>query len=256
VVIYVKARKDLLLIVALYVDDLIFMDNNQRLIDEFKREMKLEFEMTDLRMMRYFLGLEIRQEMLGIFVSQGGYAQEILQKFGMSDCNPIATPMKLGAKLSKLKIGEVVDSNTYRSMIGSLRYMTCTRPDITFAVGVASRFIEDPRYPHLKAVKRILSYVKGTENLRLFYKKTNIFELTGYVDSDWCGDIDDHKSTSGYAFYMGGTTFTWLSKKQPIVTLFTCEAKYVAASLGVSHAIWFRRLLQELKCAQLESTEI
>jgi hypothetical protein len=76
------------------------------------------------------------------------------------------------------------------------------------------------------------------------------------VDSDWCGDIDDRKSTTGYAFFMGGTAFTWLSKKQPIVTLSTCEAKYVAASLGVSHAIWLRRLLQKLKCPQLKSTEI
>jgi hypothetical protein len=93
--------------------------------------------------------------------------------------------------------------------------------------------MEDPRYPHLKALKRILRYVKGIEDLDLFYQKTNVFKLTCYVDNDWCGDIDDRKSTSGYAFYMGGTTFTWLSKKQPIVTL----------STGVSHTIWLRRLL-------------
>jgi hypothetical protein len=103
--------------------------------------------------------------------------------------------------------------------------------------------MEDPRYPHLKAVKKILRYVKGTKDLGLFYQKTNIFELAGYVDSDWCGDINDHKSTSGYVFYMGGTIFTWLSKKQLIVTFSTREAEYVAASLGVSHVIWLRRLL-------------
>jgi hypothetical protein len=103
--------------------------------------------------------------------------------------------------------------------------------------------MEDLRYPYLKAVKMILKYVKGTEDLGLFYQKTNIFELAGYVDSDWCGDIDDRKSTSEYAFYMGGTTFTWLSKKHPIITLSTCEAEYIAVSLDVSHAIWLRRLL-------------
>jgi hypothetical protein len=122
--------------------------------------------------------------------------------------------------------------------------------------GGCKPIMEDPRYPHLKAVKKILRYVKGTEDLGLFYQKTNVFEFKGYVDSDWYGDIDDRNSTSGYAFYMGGTIFTWLSKKQPIVTLSTCEAEYVAASLGVSHAIWLKRLLQELKCLQLESTEI
>jgi hypothetical protein len=89
----------------------------------------------------------------------------------------------------------------------------------------------------MKAVKRILRYIKGIEEFGLFYQKTNIFELAVYLDDDWCGDIDDRKRTSRYAFYMGGITFTWLSKKQPIVTLSTCEAKYVAASLGVSHAI-------------------
>jgi Reverse transcriptase (RNA-dependent DNA polymerase) len=158
----VKAHIDELLIVTLYVDDLIFMGNNHRLIDEFKREMNLEFEMTYLGMMRYFLGLEIRHEKSRIFISQGGYAQEILHKFGISDYNPVVTSMELGAMLSKLKGGEVVDSNTYRSMIGSLRYLTCTRSDIAFVVGVASRFMEDPRYPHLKAVKKILRYAKGT----------------------------------------------------------------------------------------------
>jgi hypothetical protein len=90
----------------------------------------------------------------------------------------------------------------------------------------------------------------------LFYQKTNVFELAGYVDSDWCGDIDDRKSTSRYAFYIRGITFIWLSKKHPIITLSTCKAEYVAVSLGVSHAIWLRRLLQELKCPQLKSTEI
>jgi hypothetical protein len=97
--------------------------------------------------------------------------------------------------------------------------------------------MEDPKYPHLKAMKRILGYVKGTKELMSFYQKTNIFKLEGYVDNDWCGDIDDPKSTSAYAFYIRGITFTWLSKKQPIITLLTCEAEYVVASLGVSYAI-------------------
>jgi Reverse transcriptase (RNA-dependent DNA polymerase) len=109
----VKAKKDELLIVALYVDDLIFMGNNQRLIDEFKKVMKLEFEITYLGMMRYFLGLEIKQDKSGIFISQGAYARDILQKFGMFDCNSVTTPMKLDAKFSKLEGEEVVDSNNY-----------------------------------------------------------------------------------------------------------------------------------------------
>jgi hypothetical protein len=150
--------------------------------------------------------------------------------------------MELGAKFSKLEGGEVVDSNTYRSMIGSLKYLTCTSPDIAFTMRVASRFMKDPIYPHLKAVKKILRYVKGTEDLGLFYERLMFFNLQ-VVDSDRCGDIDDRKSISGYAFYVRDTTFIWLSKKQSIITLSTCEAEYVATSLGVSHAIWLRRLL-------------
>jgi hypothetical protein len=105
----------------------------------------------------------------GIFVSQGAYARKILQKFGMRDCNLVAIPMELGAMLSKLEGGETVDSNTYQSMIGSLRYLTCISPDIAFVVGVVSQFMEDPRNPHLKAVKRIFRYVKEIEDLGLFY---------------------------------------------------------------------------------------
>jgi hypothetical protein len=102
-----------------------------------------------------------------------------LQKFGMSDCNSVATSMELGAKLSKFEGEEAVDSNNYRSLIGSLRYLTCIRPGISFVVSVASRFMEDPKHSYLKAVKRILRYIKRTEDLGLYYTKTNKFELTG-----------------------------------------------------------------------------
>jgi uncharacterized protein YwlG (UPF0340 family) len=105
-------------------------------------------------------------------------------------------------------------------------------------------------------VKRILRYVRGTVNLGLHYLKTNNFKLIGYSNSDWCGDIDDRKSTLGFAFYVGDTVFTCLSKKQVIITLSTCEAEYVAASLCVNHAIWLRNLLYDLKLPQLEATEI
>ena len=235
---------------------MIFMGNSQRLVDEFKAEMKNEFEMTDLGLMKFFLGLEVKQDSSGIFISQGAYAKDILKRFGMDNCNPIAIPMELGAKLSKLEGGNAVDATEYRSLIGSLRYLTCTRSDIMFAVGVASRFMEDPRASHMKAAKRILRYVKGTEQLGLHYSKTNDFLLTGYVDSDWAGDVDDRKSTTGFVFYMGGTAFTWMSRKQPIVTMSTCEAEYVAAATSVCHAIWLRNVLHEMKLTQKEATEI
>jgi Reverse transcriptase (RNA-dependent DNA polymerase) len=254
--IYVRSRKGETLIMALYVDDLIFMGNNSRMMEEFKRAMMKEFEMTDLGLMKYFLGLEVNQHEKDIFISQETYAKEILKRFGMENCNPIATPMELGTKLSRYDEGDEVDANLYRSLIGSLRYLTCTRSDIMFDVGVASRYMESPMTSHWKATKKILRYVRDSVNLGLHYSKTNSFKLIGYSDSDWCGDTDDRKSTSGFTFYVGDTIFTWLSKKQAIVTLLTCEVEYVALSLCVNHAIWLRNLLYDLKLPQLKATEI
>ena len=141
-------------------------------------------------------------------------------------------------------------------MVGNLRYLICTKPDLSLSVGIISRFMEEPIYSHWKALKRVLRYIQGTVSLGLFYSKTEDYKLVGYSDSDWCGDIDDRKSTSGYVFFMGNTTFTWLSKKQPIVTLSTCEAEYVAASWCVCHAIWLRILLSKMKLKQRGATMI
>ncbi|KAJ1691007.1 hypothetical protein LUZ63_015162 [Rhynchospora breviuscula] len=253
---YVKENKGNLLYVALYVDDLIFMGNDEKMIKEFKEVMTREFEMTDLGLMKYFLGLEVRQEKTWILVSQEAYAKEILKKYKMDECNPISTPMELGAKLSKFEGGDRVDASKYRSLVGCLRYLACTRSDIAYSVGVVSRFMDEPKYSHWKAIKRILRYIKGTESLGLFYSNSEKYKLIGYSDSDWCGDIDDRKSTSSYVFYMGDTAFTWTLKKQPIVTLSTCEAEYVVASWCVAHTIWLRNLLRELKLPQHKATEI
>jgi Reverse transcriptase (RNA-dependent DNA polymerase) len=206
--IYVKSRRGETLIVALYVDDLIFMGNRSIMVEDFKEAMMKEFEMIDLGFIKYFLGLEVKQHEKGIFVSQEAYAKEILKRFGMENCNPIATLMELGTKLSRYDEGEEMDANLYRNLIESLRYLTCTRSDIIFVVDVASRYMESSRTSHWKAAKRILRYVRGMGDLGLHYLKTNSFKLIGYSDSDWCGDIDDRKSTSGFAFYVGHTVFT------------------------------------------------
>ncbi|XP_050876909.1 secreted RxLR effector protein 161-like [Lathyrus oleraceus] len=174
----------------------------------------------------------------------------------MESCNPASTPMEPGTKLSKFDGGEHVEAGKYRSLVGSLRYLTCTRPDISLSVGIVSRFMEEPVYTHWKALKRILRYIQGTVSLGMFYSNSEKYKLVGYSDSDWCGDIDDRKSTSGYVFFMGNTAFTWLSKKQQIVTLSTCEAEYVAASWWICHAIWLRRLMSKMELEQKDATII
>ncbi|KAG6526877.1 hypothetical protein ZIOFF_008964 [Zingiber officinale] len=197
---------------------------------EFKEVMTKEFEMTDIGLMAYYLGIEVNQREDGSFISQAGYAREILKKFRMDNSKSINTPVECGVKLSKHDEEEKVDPTFFKSLVGSLRYLTCTRPDILYAVGLVSRYMEDPTTTHLKIAKRILRYIKGTIDFGLFYSTSNHFKLEGYSDSDWGGDIDDRKSTTGFVFFMGDTTFTWMSKKQPIVTLSTCEAEYVAAT--------------------------
>ncbi|PKU77377.1 putative mitochondrial protein [Dendrobium catenatum] len=185
--------------------------------------------MTDIEKMAYYLGIEVKQKDEGIFISQESYGKEILKKFNMNDYKPISTPMECGGKLSKKENNEIVNPEIvnptfFKSLVGSLRYLTCTRPDILYAVGIVSRYMEVPTTTHLKAAKRILRYIKGTIDFGLFYSSSNDFKLVGYSDSDWAGDLDERKSTTGFVFYIGDTIFTWMSKKQPIVSLSTCEA--------------------------------
>ncbi|KAG6520983.1 hypothetical protein ZIOFF_018048 [Zingiber officinale] len=208
---------------------------------EFKEVMTKEFEMTDIGLMAYYLGIEVNQREDGSFISQAGYAREILKKFRMDNSKSINTPVECGVKLSKHDEEEKVDPTFFKSLVGSLRYLTCTRPDILYAVGLVSRYMEDPTTTHLKIAKRILRYIKGTIDFGLFYSTSNHFKLEGYSDSDWGGDIDDRKSTTGFVFFMGDTAFTWMSKKQPIVTLSTCEAEFQSATDWIYNPIAYRK---------------
>jgi hypothetical protein len=158
--------------------------------------------------MFYFLGLKIKQGEEDIFVTQEVYAKEILKRFKMEDCKPVSTLVDCGVKLSRHDKGKVVDATLYKSLVGSLRYLTCTRPDILYAVGLVCQYMEEPRSTHWKTIKQILHYIRNTLSLGLFYSSsTNNFAIFGYSDSDWGGDMDDRKSTSGFTFYMGDTAF-------------------------------------------------
>nr|GFB86050.1 reverse transcriptase [Tanacetum cinerariifolium] len=160
--------------------------------------------------------IEVKQTEEGIFICQERYAKEILKRFGMDKCNLVGTPIEHKVKPSKHDGGKAVDSTLFKSLVGSLRYLTCTRPDILFVVGLISRFMEEPTTQHLKITKRILRYIKGTVDYGMFYSTSEDFKLVGYSDSDWAGGKDDGRSTSGFLFFLGNNAFTWSSKKQPI----------------------------------------
>ncbi|GAU43423.1 hypothetical protein TSUD_334860 [Trifolium subterraneum] len=233
--VYVKKHDEKgLIVMCLYVDDLLITGNNDKYISEFKSDLKREFEMTDLGYMTYFLGIEFLRTDQGILMHQTRYAKEILKKFEMDKCNSALSPAEPRLQLSKSIEEEDVDPTSYRQLIGSLRYLCNTRPDLAYSVGIVSRFMDKPKSSHLIAVKRILRYVKGTIDYGVFFPandRKNECKLMGYTDSNWCGDVEDRKSTAGYIFYFGEAPISWCSKKEPVVVLssFTLKVDNVSA---------------------------
>jgi hypothetical protein len=232
--------------VSLYFDDLIFTGNNEEMFERFKKSMKNEFAMTDLGKMRFFLGVEVKQLDCGIFINQQKYANEILERFNMSQCNKVCSPIVPGNKLTKDENGKLVNATSFRQMTGCLMYLLASRPDLTFSVCLIARYMERPTELHLAAAKRVLRYLKGSFDFGILYKRNCELKLEGWSDSDYDGDLDDRKSTSGYVFMLGSSPISWSSKKQPIVTLSTTEAEYVSAASCACQAIWLRRILDHL----------
>jgi hypothetical protein len=247
-----------LLIVSLYVDDLICTGNDLTMVHNYKNSMKEHFAMTDLGKMRYFLGVEVTQSELGIIIQQNKYAEEILKRFGMENCNIVKSPIVTGCKLVKDENGKPVDAKEYKQIVGSLMYLLATRPDLTYSVCLVARFMDRPTEMHMVAIKRIMRYLKGTLTHRILYKHKpdRKFELIGWTDSDYAGDLNDRKSTSGYVFMLGTGAVSWSSKKQPIVTLSTTEAEYVAAAACACQCVWMRSVLKHLQVEQGEGTTI
>ncbi|GJU02582.1 hypothetical protein Tco_1112920 [Tanacetum coccineum] len=189
------------------------------------------------------IGLQIKQLEDGIFFNQSKYIKEMLKKFGLEDSKPMKTPISTETKLTKDVEGESVDNTKYRGMIGSLLYLTTSRPDIMFSVCLCARFQEDPKTSHLEAVKRIFRYVKGTMHLGLWYPKGSGIETIVYADSDHARDYVDRKSTSGICTFMGCCLTSWFSKKQTALAISTTEAEYVSAGKACQQALWMKQAL-------------
>lgn len=193
---YVKEKDEDILIVCLYVVDLIFTRNNPTLFEEFKRVLIKEFEITDIKLVAYYLGIEVKQKEEEIFISQESYAREILKKFKMNDFKSISMPAESEVKLSKHDESVDVDPTFFKSLVGSLRYLKCMRPYVLYGVRIVSQYVENPKTTHFKVAKRILRYIKCTINFGLLYSFSNSYKLVGYSDSDWDKHVDDQKSTT------------------------------------------------------------
>lgn len=170
----------------------------------------------------------------------------MLKKFGMAESNSVLNPIVLGFNIHKDENGVKVDSSLYKQMVGSMMYLTATRPDVMYAVSLISRYMSKPTEIHLMAAKRILRYLQGTTGYGILYKKAGNRELVGFTDSDYAGSVEDRKSTSGYAFILSDAAVAWSSRKQPIVTLSTTEAEFVATAACTCQMVWMKRVLKRI----------
>ncbi|GJR04489.1 retrovirus-related pol polyprotein from transposon TNT 1-94 [Tanacetum coccineum] len=231
--------------VQIYVDDIIFASTDPKDCDRFSNEMSSKFQMSMMGQISFFLGLQISQNPRGIFINQSKYANEILKKFDLHKSDPVDTPMVERTKLDEDLSGIPVDQTQYRSMIGSLMYLTASRPDLVFAVCMCARYQSKPTKKHLEAVKRVFRYLQGSINMGLWYPKDTAMALTAYADADHAGCQDTRRSTSGSAQFLGDKLVSWSSKKQTSMSISSTEAEYIAMSGCCAQILWMRSQLSD-----------
>ncbi|KAM1099314.1 hypothetical protein TB2_005809 [Malus domestica] len=253
---YIKVRGEDILFVSIYVDDIVYTGSCKPMLEEFKEDMKMKYEMTDLGLLHHFLGMGVIQTDSSIFINQKKYASSLLSKFGLNEAKTVSTPLVATEKLSKDDGSGSASDELYRSIVGSLLYLTATRPDIMYAASLLARYMHCPTNKHYGTAKRVLRYIKGTLDYGLEYVKGRKACLIGFCDSDWGGSLEDSKSTSGYAFSFGSGVFSWASVKQNCVALSTAEAEYISASEATTQAIWLRFVLEDFGELQTVATPL
>ena len=239
-----------------YVDDILITGSNLHLITQLKNHLHSTFQTKDLGPLQKYLGVQFDRDSTGLRMHQTEYALSILQLFNMEHCSPSHTPLPEGLILSKDSTTPPVNATLYRMLVGKLLFLTKTRPDITHAVSVVSRFMHNPQEAHLQAAKHILRYVRRYPDLGLFFKQGEDNRLHGYTDADYGQDVDDRISVGAYIFFLGTSPISWNSKKQNSTSRSSCESEYRALSHCSCEAIWIRRLLEELKILDNKPTPL
>lgn len=249
--IYFKVNGTRKIFIAIYVDDVLFFTNCPALKTELRNILTANFKMKDLGIAKFCVGLHITRDKVNnvIYVDQTKYIEELLEKFGMTDCNAIHTPSDPNQQLTKeTPTGDFDPSDVpYQRAVGSILYLTQgTRPDIAFAVNNVSRYNNCFTKTHWMAVKRIIRYLKGTKDLKIAFKKNAKNYIFGYCDADWASNINDRRSCTGYVFLQSNGAISWNSKRQPTVALSTAEAEYMALSAATQEAMWLKHLNDEI----------
>uniref|UniRef100_A0ABD2WYT5 Reverse transcriptase Ty1/copia-type domain-containing protein n=1 Tax=Trichogramma kaykai TaxID=54128 RepID=A0ABD2WYT5_9HYME len=239
----------------LYVDDILLVSRNLARVAEIKKGLTASFDLKDMGLAKYCLGIEIEQNKNSISLCQSGFINGILARFNMFDCKSVSTPLATGLKLRPCE-DLTPKLFPYRELIGALMYLSVgTRPEITHAVSYLSQFNSCHDNTHWTAAKHVLHYLKGTSNMKLVYSMDKK-GLRGFADANWGSDITDRKSYSGYVFSLCNGAISWCSKKQKSVALSFSEAEYMSLSDAAKEAIFLSSLLKELGFADLSRTII
>jgi histone deacetylase 1/2 len=245
---FIYSKGGVIIFMLIYVDDIIVTSSSSEVVAALLKDLRSEFALKDLGDLNYFLGIEVTLTQGGILFKQEKYANDILTRVGMIKCKVSPTPIVAKEKLSKTG-GESLsaeDATRYRSIVGALQYLTLTRPDLAFAVNKVCQYLHAPTTEHWTAVKRILRYVQGTSSVGLKITKSSSMLLSGFSDADWAGDIDDRRSTGGFAVFYGPNLISWSARKQATVSRSSTEAEYKSLANATAELAWVEALLKEL----------
>ncbi|CAM8949458.1 unnamed protein product [Rhodiola kirilowii] len=235
------------IMLLVYVDDVILTGTSQSIISEIKAYIHHEFQIKDLGVLKYFLGLEVARSVDGIFLNQRKYALELLESANLTDCKPVKTPMELKHKLSLSQAPLLDDPLPYRILVGKLIYLTITRPDLAYTVHILSQFMHKPTADHLQAVHRVLRYIKGAPAQGLLFPAMSDLTINAYCDADWASCPITRKSITGYCITLGPCAVSWKTKKQPVISRSSAESEYRSMAATCCELTWLVRLLTDMK---------
>ncbi|XP_050102735.1 uncharacterized mitochondrial protein AtMg00810-like [Malus sylvestris] len=247
---FIKQDDGDIVILLLYVDDIILTGSNSIKIQKMIDKLSEVFDLKDMGQLTFFLGLQISYKNNGdIFVHQSKYIKDVIHKAGMDTCKPAATPCKPHDQMLFSDGSLMSDPSLYRSIVGSLQYLTFTRPDIAYAVNTVCQFMSSPTERHYAAVKRILRYLHGTLHHGILYSADQMTTrtITAFSDADWAADLNTRRSITGYVVYLGNNPVSWQSKKQCSVSRSSTEAEYKALAHTAADVAWIRGILKDLE---------